>query len=302
MFPLLAVSEAPWAEHHGWKPYGRPSFLAGSASQEDHPVVPRQAEAVICMLRCDLPATAPPLVPRSQNPFGNAYSEQMTHRSCDIKQDKARRDSGPWQTLLGVGDARHVLCLRFFSWVLCVYFGINPGPSNECYSNTAEALEQLYIKRWFTAKWESTHELETKAGVFWISLEEALPWYEILVSRGGNNRGAIKGMDFVVGSTLPGPLLLRLTQDQLQNFQGQCQGKWGPHNKNVLRIFEFFGWLRIIQKLLRTPSRGLDTIWGPSKHGAPGDHTGNMPMKLALASIKGIPFDICKMGMLMVLT
>lgn len=59
----LLCLRPPWAEHHGWKPYGRPSFLAGSASQEDHPVVPRQAEAVICMLRCDLPATAPPRCP-----------------------------------------------------------------------------------------------------------------------------------------------------------------------------------------------------------------------------------------------
>lgn len=267
MFPLLAVSEAPLSR----APWMEALWTSIVLSRVRIPGGPssgtKAGRGGDMHVEVWSPSHRAPPVPRSQNPFGNAYSEQMTHRSCDIKQDKARRDSGPWQTLLGVGDARHVLCLRFFSWVLCVYFGINPGPSNECYSNTAEALEQLYIKRWFTAKWESTHELETKAGVFWISLEEALPWYEILVSRGGNNRGAIKGMDFVVGSTLPGPLLLPLTQDQLQNFQGQCQGKWGPHNKNVLRIFEFFGWLRIIQKLLRTPSRGLDTIWGPSNMG-----------------------------------
>lgn len=41
--------------------------------------------------------------------------KQMTQRFCYTKQDKAQRESGPWQTELGVEDARSVLCLQLFS-------------------------------------------------------------------------------------------------------------------------------------------------------------------------------------------
>ena len=66
----------------------------------------------------------------------------------------------------------------------------------QAHKTSAISTQQMhwrYIKRWFPSQWESTHKLEIEAGIFRISLGEALPWCEILGwGNKPSSRGALK--------------------------------------------------------------------------------------------------------------